>query len=99
MAYQITTLQEAKRLRDLPRSKAHSAFFSLWTRKEALLKALGDGFLVDPRELEVGIGPGRCRVDFNERLWAVETLQIEPNVAAAVAVEGIFDVPVILRSI
>jgi 4'-phosphopantetheinyl transferase len=33
-----------------------SAFFRLWTRKEAALKALGTGLSRDPRSLDVGLG-------------------------------------------
>ena len=35
-----------------------SAFFRLWTRKEAALKALGTGLSRDPRSLDVGLGNG-----------------------------------------
>ncbi len=33
-----------------------AAFFRVWTRKEAALKALGDGFAREPRTLHVGLG-------------------------------------------
>ena len=51
VALQIATPREAKLLKQLPTSQVHSAFFELWTRKEAVLKALGRGFFIDPREL------------------------------------------------
>jgi 4'-phosphopantetheinyl transferase len=99
VALQIATAQEAKRLRQLPSAKARIAFFGLWTRKEAVLKAMGHGFLIDPREIQVGIGPGRSYVDFDERIWTVESLRIGPNVTAAVSIEGIFDMPAVVRSL
>ncbi len=31
-----------------------AAFFWLWVRKEAILKAIGTGFLLDPRDIDIG---------------------------------------------
>jgi hypothetical protein len=57
---------------------------------------MGLGFLVDPREVEVGIGPGRSHVNFEGRVWTVENLAIGSSVTAAVAVEGEFDAPLVV---
>ena len=95
---QIATPREAKLLKQLPTNQVHSAFFELWTRKEAVLKALGRGFFIDPREVEVGTGPGRSYVNFDERIWTVESLAISPCVAAAAAIEGKLDTPLIVSS-
>ena len=88
VALRVTTDREAKLLRQLPANGIHSSFFDLWTRKEALLKALGQGFLMDPRQVEVGIGPGRSYVNVDARIWTVETIAVGSDVAAAVAIEG-----------
>ena len=98
VALQIATPREAERLKQLPTSQVHSRFFDLWSRKEAVLKASGGGFLVDPREVEVGIGPGRSYVNFDERIWTVETLAIGSGVTAAAAIEGKFDTPLVVSS-
>jgi 4'-phosphopantetheinyl transferase len=98
VALQIATSREAKLLKQLPTSEVHSTFFDLWTRKEAMLKALGRGFFIDPREVEVGIGPGRSYVNFEERIWMVESLAISSSVAAAAAIEGKFDAPLVVTS-
>lgn len=39
----------------LPECERLSAFFRCWARKEALVKALGSGFLRDPRSFDVSI--------------------------------------------
>jgi 4'-phosphopantetheinyl transferase len=95
---QVATAREAQLLTKLPTRQAHRAFFDLWTRKEALLKALGRGFLMDPREVEVGMGPGRSYVNLDARIWTVDSLAISPGVRAAAAIEGKFDSPLVVRS-
>lgn len=88
VAMGIATAREIDVLRQLPAGEMHSSFFELWTRKEALLKAIGRGFLVDPRKVEVGIGQGCSYVTFDTRIWTVETLAVGASARAAVAIEG-----------
>jgi 4'-phosphopantetheinyl transferase len=88
VAMGIATAQEIDLLRQLPAGEMHSSFFDLWTRKEALLKAIGRGFLVDPRQAEVGIGQGRSYVTFEAGVGTVETLAVSASVRAAVAIDG-----------
>ncbi len=47
------TQSERQRLRVLPRAQRKSAFFRLWVRKEALVKAIGLGLSIPPASLEV----------------------------------------------
>lgn len=93
----IATAQEIDLLRQLPAGEMHSSFFDLWTRKEALLKAIGRGFLVDPRQVKVGIGQGRSYVTFDARVWTVETLGVSASVRAAVAIEGELTTALVVR--
>jgi 4'-phosphopantetheinyl transferase len=88
VAMAVATAREIDLLRQLPADEMHSSFFDLWTRKEALLKATGRGFLVDPRQVDVGIGQGRSYVAFDARTWTVESLAVSASVRAAVAIEG-----------
>jgi 4'-phosphopantetheinyl transferase len=69
-------------------------FFTMWTRKEAYLKALGLGFGVDPRQVTLldapQLGNGRFQLvrDMSiARLWSLFDLAIEPGIKAAMAVE------------
>jgi 4'-phosphopantetheinyl transferase len=97
VAMGVATTREIDLLRQLPAGEMHSSFFDLWTRKEALLKAIGRGFLVDPRQVEVGIGQGRSHVTFDARIWTLETLAVGANVTAAVAIEGELTTALVVR--
>ena len=57
-----------------------------------------EGSLIDPRDVEVGIGPGRSYVNFDERIWTVESLAISSSVTAAAAIEGKLDTPLVVSS-
>lgn len=52
----------------------------------------------NPRLVEVGIGPGRSYVNFDARIWTVESLAIGSGVTAAAAIEGEFDKALVVRS-
>jgi phosphopantetheinyl transferase len=99
VAHQIATPREATLLKQLPTSQVHSTFFELWARKEAVLKAAGKGFFIDPREVEVGIGPGRSYVNFDKRIWTIESLAIGSSVTAAAAIEGKVGTPLVVSSL
>lgn len=86
--------REFSRLRGRPRTQF---FFRMWTLKEALIKALGMGFSLDPAEFEVpsavrrGARTGTFRFPDRPRvLWRVDDLGTE-DFAAALALETIPD--------
>jgi len=53
---------ETKALFALPESKQTDAFFRLWTRKEAWLKAIGKGLTFPLRDVEVSFDDDDCRI-------------------------------------
>lgn len=55
MARRVLTPAEQAGLEDLAREQRPGAFLRAWTRKEALLKALGTGLSREPNTLEVGL--------------------------------------------
>lgn len=72
-----------------------NAFFNLWTRKEAYLKATGDGLSGAPGEVELSFlpeEPARVLAISNDteaaQRWTVFPLNLAPGFAAAVAVEA-----------
>ncbi len=78
IACQFLSPMEINLLKSCPGHLRKQAFFALWTRKEAYLKALGTG-LANAYAL--------CETDV-DALWSFTDLHIAQGYAAAVAVEG-----------
>jgi len=69
------------------------AFFRGWTRKEAYIKATGDGLSMPLNRFDVSLAAGPILLRVAGRLeeasrWALQDLEPGPGFAAAVAVEG-----------
>ena len=85
---------ETARLRSLPSAQQAQAFFECWTRKEAYIKARGEGLSLPLDSFEIGFGPGippsllgaRDEPDAAGR-WRLFDLQPFPGFAGALAVE------------
>lgn len=69
---------EVDRLRRMPRERQALAFFNCWTRKEAFVKARGEGLDADASEA-MAPAPG----------WSLFTLQPAPGYVGALVVEGL----------
>ena len=78
------TERECGLLADLDETQVASMFFTLWVRKEALIKALGTGFRVPTRTMDVGLDE---RVPAHGREWLIRSFAIAGGYAAAVAIE------------
>jgi 4'-phosphopantetheinyl transferase len=81
--------------RSLPESKKREAFFNCWTRKEAFIKAKGEGLGLGLDQFEVSLAPGdraallRTNGDRQEASrWSLRELDPGPGFAAALAVQG-----------
>ena len=79
----------------LPSDQKLHAFFNCWTRKEAYLKALGDGLSRSLDDFDVSLAPGEparlLRVKGNPHevsRWSLCELNPAKGYAAALAVEG-----------
>lgn len=85
---------EVRALRSLPLHSQRRAFFSCWTRKEAYLKARGDGLSFDLDRFEVSLVPGEPPAllwvhdePAEPRRWAMVDLQVDPNYVGALIAE------------
>lgn len=89
------SVSEVARLRTLPQSAQAKAFFSCWTRKEAYVKALGEGLSVPLNSFEVFFGPEvpagliRVRVGPDKLLClSIYDIDVSPEFKAALVIEG-----------
>jgi 4'-phosphopantetheinyl transferase len=85
---------EVTALLSLPASLQAEAFFNCWTRKEAYIKARGEGFSLPLDKFDVSLVPGQpaallgSRVDPEEvYCWSLTELTPGPGFAAALVVE------------
>jgi 4'-phosphopantetheinyl transferase len=86
---------EIQTLRALPAGLRKYAFFLCWTRKEAYIKARGEGLSLPLDQFDVSLIPGepavllRTPADPDEALrWSLRELNIVPGYVSALAVEG-----------
>jgi len=95
IARRFFSAAEQARLSDLPADQRPEAFFRCWTRKEAYIKARGEGLSLPLHQFDVSIGIGdqnallATRPDPGEaRLWSLSDLEGGQGFAAAIAVAG-----------
>lgn len=86
---------EVRRLRALPEEARVAAFFDCWTRKEAFIKALGEGLSHPLDSFDVSLTPGDAaallatRPDPAGRLrWHMQAIELGPGWSAALVTEG-----------
>ncbi|MFL6335049.1 MAG: 4'-phosphopantetheinyl transferase family protein [Pyrinomonadaceae bacterium] len=86
---------EVENFRRLPEQLRREAFFNCWTRKEAFIKAVGEGLSFPLDAFDVSLTPGEpatllgVRVNGREASrWRLRELQPGPGYVGAVTAEG-----------
>ncbi len=86
---------EQEALRQTSPDQRFSCFFTTWARKEACLKARGNGLSIDPRSITVSVGAGSCaglsHVSFDPAetdRWTIRDIRVAPDYVAAVTAAG-----------
>ena len=76
----------------LPFDAKNEAFFRCWTRKEALLKAMGVGLMTPPEKVDVRLGRGPFPSGFiavrdpeTEARWILKDIEVVDGFASALA--------------
>jgi 4'-phosphopantetheinyl transferase len=95
IAERFFSVSEVKALRELPQHLQDQAFFNCWTRKEAFVKAKGEGLSIPLDEFVVSLVPDEPAVLLSvsglaeETLrWTFHQLSAGDGYVAVVAVEG-----------
>jgi 4'-phosphopantetheinyl transferase len=95
VAERFFSAQEVKSLRSLPAEVQPQAFFNCWTRKEAFIKAIGEGLSYPLDEFDVSLIPEEPAALLGTRndppeaaRWSLSALPVDEGYAAALAVEG-----------
>lgn len=82
---------EIRDLMSLPAGQRDDAFFTCWTRKEAYIKACGEGLSLALDAFRVSLLPGepaRLEAPADPRPWSLFDVRPGPDHAAALAAEG-----------
>lgn len=94
IAERFFSVAERASLRALSPVECHHAFFRCWTRKEAFIKALGEGLSHPLDQFDVSLLPGApaallaTRPDAAEaRRWALWDIEVSEDYVAALAAE------------
>jgi len=95
IARRFFSAHEQEQLAALPKEKRFDSFFRCWTRKEAYIKATGDGLSLSLHQFDVLIVPENgeallsTRPDNSEAaLWSLREIPAGPGYAAALCVRG-----------
>jgi 4'-phosphopantetheinyl transferase len=95
IAERFFSAHERASLRAVPAEVKHQAFFNCWTRKEAYIKAHGEGLSLPLDQFDVSLTPGEpaallaTRGDPRDaRRWSLQAVAPDPGYVAALAIEG-----------
>jgi 4'-phosphopantetheinyl transferase len=82
--------REQQELRNLPEKVRPEGFFLCWTRKEAYIKARGDGLYLPLDSFDVSLTPGEPAVlnSQDRDRWSLYSLQPRADFAGSLVVEG-----------
>jgi 4'-phosphopantetheinyl transferase len=83
LARRFFTPTESAALLALPTADRHTAFFRIWTRKEALLKATGQGISAGLDSFEVPLAPSTSPITIKQ--WTLHDLPVPPTHLASLA--------------
>jgi 4'-phosphopantetheinyl transferase len=95
LARRFFSTQECQAYFDLPSDSRQKAFYSCWTRKEALVKAIGDGLYYPLDDFDVSLNPDEparllrfAALPGAACMWSLFNLEFEPDYVAALATIG-----------
>jgi 4'-phosphopantetheinyl transferase len=95
IAARFFSAAEQNQLAALPPEHRHEAFFRCWTRKEAYIKATGEGLSLPLDQFDVSLAPHDQNAllatrpdELESNQWSLRDLVVAPGYAAALCVSG-----------
>jgi 4'-phosphopantetheinyl transferase len=95
VAEQFFSNAEVDALRSLSPEARSQAFFNCWTRKEAYIKARGEGLTMPLNEFDVSLVPGETAALLKNHKdpdevsrWSMQSIPVEAGYVAALVAEG-----------
>ena len=95
IAERFFSAREKAVFRSLPEGKKKEAFFDCWTRKEAIIKAIGDGLSLPLDRFDIALVPGEparlLSIEADSKAasgWFVQELKPVSGFTAAFAIQG-----------
>jgi len=98
IATRFFSTNEIKNLLALPEKQQTLGFFYCWTRKEAFIKAVGEGLSFPLDKFEVSLEPNKPakllainRQPKDAAKWSIYSLSPEPNFVGSLVIEGLVE--------
>jgi 4'-phosphopantetheinyl transferase len=90
IAERYFSVKEQRELAELPKELRDTAFFLCWTRKEAYIKAHGDGLQIPLDSFDVSFKPGEPEMlrSADSGRWSMRSFAPAPEFVAAIVAEG-----------
>ncbi len=85
IASRYFSVAENAELAKLALYEQNQAFYQLWARKEAIVKAIGSGLSLPLTSFTVAAKDVAESIELKEKTWSLQPLSILPNYASAVA--------------
>jgi 4'-phosphopantetheinyl transferase len=95
LARRFFSAHEQEQLAALPKEEKFEAFFRCWTRKEAYIKATGEGLSLPLHQFDVSIAAGDCDAllsgqpdNADTAPWSLREVAVGPGYVGALCVHG-----------